>query len=137
MLGGGPRVLVAKALDAVGSPVSYTHLDVYKRQGVGWDNVDIEAANARGISVCNVPDYGTTTVADHAVSLTLMLLRRLHQFNEVISGGSWLKPADQAPILEFSEVTIGLFGTGRIGFTVAERLRGFGFTLVALSLIHI
>ena len=101
------------------------------RYGVGWDNVDIEAANARGVSVCNVPDYGTTTVADHAVSLTLMLLRRLHQFNEVISGGSWLKPADQAPILEFSEVTIGLFGTGRIGFTVAERLRGFGFTLVA------
>lgn len=101
------------------------------RYGVGWDNVDTAAADARGISVCNVPDYGTTTVADHATSLALMLLRRLHQFNRVISGGHWLKPADEAPILEFSEATIGLFGTGRIGFTVAERLRGFGFTLIA------
>lgn len=101
------------------------------RYGVGWDNVDTQAADALGVSVCNVPDYGTTTVADHAASLALMLLRRLHQFNRVLSSGSWLKPADEAPILEFSDVTIGLFGTGRIGFTVAERLRGFGFTLIA------
>lgn len=101
------------------------------RYGVGWDNVDVAAADERGVSVCNVPDYGTTTVADHAVSLALTLLRRLHQFNEVISAGGWLKPASQAPILEFSEATIGLFGTGKIGLTVAERLRAFGFTLLA------
>lgn len=101
------------------------------RYGVGWDNVDTDAANARGISVCNVPDYGTTTVADHAVSLALSLLRRLHQFNSVISSGGWLTPGSQAPIYEFSDATIGLFGTGRIGLMVAERLRGFGFTLLA------
>lgn len=119
------------------APITPAVLDVLApgaviiRYGVGWDNVDTAAANARGISVCNVPDYGTTTVADHAVSLALMLLRRLHHFNAVISGGGWLKPASQAPILEFSEVTIGLFGTGKIGLAVAERLRGFGFTLLA------
>ncbi|WP_198142002.1 hypothetical protein [Leucobacter komagatae] len=55
------------------------------RYGVGWDNVDVAAADARGISVCNVPDYGTTTVADHAVSLALTLLRKLNAFNRVIS----------------------------------------------------
>ncbi|RGE20499.1 C-terminal binding protein [Leucobacter sp. wl10] len=101
------------------------------RYGVGWDNVNVVAAAERGVSVCNVPDYGTTTVADHAVSLALTLLRRLHQFSAVISAGGWVKPASQAPIQEFSETTIGLFGTGKIGLTVAERLRPFGFTLLA------
>ena len=101
------------------------------RYGVGWDNIDVLAADARGISVCNVPDYGTTTVADHAVTLVLTLLRRVHQFNEIISAGDWVKPSSQAPILEFSRASIGLYGTGKIGLTVAERLRTFGFTLLA------
>lgn len=117
--------ITARVLDAMAPGA------VIIRYGVGWDNVDVDAANARGVSVCNVPDYGTTTVADHAVSLSLMLLRKLHQFNSVISSGSWLKPADQAPILEFGDATIGLLGTGKIGLTVAERLRPFGFTLLA------
>lgn len=101
------------------------------RYGVGWDNVDVAAADARGVSVCNVPDYGTTTVADHAVSLALTLLRKLQGFDSVISAGGWLKPADLAPILEFGDATVGLLGTGKIGLAVAERLRPFGFTLLA------
>lgn len=101
------------------------------RYGVGWDNVDTVAADERGIAVCNVPDYGTTTVADHAVSLVLSLLRRLPQFDAILSAGSWTKPSSQAPIREFAETVIGLFGTGKIGLTVAERLRAFGFELIA------
>ncbi len=50
---------------------------VIVRAGVGYDNVDAAAAAARGIPLCNVPDYGTEDVADHAVAMGLSLLRRL------------------------------------------------------------
>ena len=47
------------------------------RCGVGYDNVDLEAAGKRGIVVCNVPDYGTEEVADHALMMLLAIARRL------------------------------------------------------------
>lgn len=119
------------------APITATVLDtlapgaVVIRYGVGWDNVDLAAANSRGIAVCNVPDYGTTTVADHAVSLIFALLRKLQRFHRAISRGEWPKPVTEAPILEFSQTTIGLFGTGKIGLAVASRLQAFGFSLIA------
>jgi D-3-phosphoglycerate dehydrogenase len=101
------------------------------RYGVGYDNVDIIAAREHGIRVCNVPDYGTSTVADHAVTLALTLLRKITLFNEITAEGGWVNPGQFAPILEFEDTTIGLLGTGRIGLSVAQRLRAFGFTLIA------
>ncbi len=50
---------------------------VVVRYGIGFDNVDLDAATRLGVRVCNVPDYGADTVADHAVTLTLMLLRKV------------------------------------------------------------
>lgn len=101
------------------------------RYGIGYDNVDLEAANARGISVCNVPDYGGDTVADHAVTLSLMLLRKIIQFDRVLASGQWVSPPELAPILASSQTTVGLLGTGRIGLAVAARLQPFGFTVIA------
>ncbi len=47
--------------------------------GIGYDNIDVEAATEKGIVVCNVPDFMTSEVADHTVALILALARRLHQ----------------------------------------------------------
>lgn len=101
------------------------------RYGIGYDNVDLDAADAHGVAVCNVPDYGGDTVADHAVTLALMLLRKVVQFDRVLADGGWLSPPDLAPILASSQTVIGLLGTGRIGLAVARRLQPFGFSLLA------
>ncbi len=101
------------------------------RYGIGYDNVDVDAARELGVRVANVPDYGADTVADHAVTCALLLLRKVVTFDRAIATGGWLSPPDLAPIRAFSATTVGLLGTGRIGLAVADRLRPFGFAVVA------
>src|SRR6516225_5333942 len=59
------------------------------RAGVGYDNIDLRAAGQNGIVVCNVPDYGTEEVADHALMLLLALARRLVPADRAIRAGNW------------------------------------------------
>src|SRR3954454_9321483 len=59
------------------------------RCGVGYDNVDLAAAGRRGIVVCNVPDYGTEEVADHALMLLLAIARRLRTADQSVRQGIW------------------------------------------------
>lgn len=101
------------------------------RYGIGYDNVDVEAARELGVAVCNVPDYGADTVADHAVTLLLGLLRKVKQLDSRVRSDGWLLPGDLGPMPGFSQTTVGLIGTGRIGRAVASRLRPFGFTIIA------
>src|SRR5436305_6526215 len=65
------------------------HCRAVVRVGVGVDNVDLEAAGRRGIVVCNVPDYGTEEVADHALLLLLAAARRLLPCHNGIVAGGW------------------------------------------------
>lgn len=104
---------------------------VVVRYGIGYDNVDVEAARAAGVAVANVPDYGGETVADHAVALLLTLLRRIPTYDRMIKTDGWCKPADVGPIRALSETTVGLVGSGRIGLAVAERLHAFGISVLA------
>ncbi|QSE82965.1 C-terminal binding protein [Rhodococcus koreensis] len=104
---------------------------VVVRYGIGFDNVDLDAATRLGVRVCNVPDYGADTVADHAVTLTLMLVRKVAQFDRALAAGGWPSATELAPIRSTSETTVGLLGTGRIALAVAKRLRPFGFDLIA------
>ncbi|MFM7150387.1 MAG: NAD(P)-dependent oxidoreductase, partial [Gemmataceae bacterium] len=84
------------------------------RCGVGFDNVDLQAAGQRGIVVCNVPDYGTEEVADHAVMLLLACARRLIPCHDAIRQDRWdLTAAFGTPRLRGR--TLGLIGCGRIG----------------------
>lgn len=104
---------------------------VIVRYGIGYDNVDLDAARTYGIRVANVTDYGSETVADHAAALLLSLLRRLGQYDRAIRDDGWCPSLEFGPIASFGSLTIGLIGTGRIGLSLIDRLRGFGFNLVA------
>ncbi|MFO7192607.1 C-terminal binding protein [Thermocrispum agreste] len=101
------------------------------RYGVGYDNVDVAAARDLGVSVANVPDYGSDTVADHTVALLLALLRKLPAYDRRVRQDGWCAPGDLGPLPGLSETTVGLVGIGRIGMAVHQRLRAFGCTVLA------
>src|SRR4051812_47884679 len=99
------------------------------RCGVGFDSVDLEAAGRRGIVVCNVPDYGTEEVADHAILLLLALARRLLPADRAIREGRWdITTAFGTPRLRGR--TLGIVGCGRIGAATALRAKAFGLRVI-------
>jgi D-3-phosphoglycerate dehydrogenase / 2-oxoglutarate reductase len=103
------------------------------RYGVGVDNVDVVAAAAAGVRVCNVPDYGANVVADHAVMLALMLVRRVREFDAALHDGREPDPDAFGPIPSLESRTVGLVGAGRIARMVAARLHAFGCTTIAFD----
>jgi D-3-phosphoglycerate dehydrogenase / 2-oxoglutarate reductase len=102
------------------------------RYGIGVDNVDLEAARARGIPVCNVPDYCIDEVADHTFGLLLALTRQAIPHRDRVRSGRWGSGAPLHTLHALKELTVGIIGFGRIGRAVAERLRPFKcMTIVA------
>jgi len=100
---------------------------VIVRFGVGYDVVDIIAAREHGIPVCNVPDYCTEEVADHAMALLLSLARRIPALNDAVRQDPtpWSYAA-AGPIHRIPGKTLGIVGLGRIGTAVAMRAKAFG-----------
>ena len=102
------------------------------RMGVGYDRIDRAAAARRNITVCNVPDYGTTEVADHAIALMMVLRRGLllhHELQRADPPAPWR--AVWSPLLRrFSTQTFGIVGLGRIGTAVALRAKALGYKVV-------
>lgn len=107
----------------------FPKLKVVVRMGVGYDRLDRAALATRGITVCNVPDYGTTEVADHAIALALSLRRGVilhHDLQRAEPPAPW-RYADH-PLIRRAEVQgFGVLGLGRIGTAVALRAKAFGF----------
>ncbi len=103
---------------------------VIVRYGIGVDNVDVEAARRKGITVCNVPDYGVNEVADHAVTLAITLARQVPFYDRDLQAGGWA-PTARLEMPDFDQMVFGTFGFGRIARKVLERVRAFGFRLIA------
>ena len=107
-------------------------LRIVCRLGVGYDTVDTAAAARRGVPVCNVPDYGTTEVADHAMALALALVRGIVPYNEAVRDDpekGW--SVRRAPhVARLGELTFGVIGLGRIGGAAALRASAFGMSVV-------
>lgn len=95
-------------------------LRLVSRYGVGVDVVDTEAARVRGVWVCNVPDYGTTEVALHAVAMLLASLRNLAGHDREVRAGRWDYHRG-GTLHRASGLTLGVLGLGRIGRLTAER----------------
>ena len=100
---------------------------VIVRYGIGVDNVDLAAAKARGIPVCNVPDYCIDEVADHAVALALALslARQLPMIDRRVRAGTWKITPDH-PMPALSTMTFAAAGLGRIARAVLARAGAFG-----------
>lgn len=112
-----------------GDIARFPRLRAVVRMGVGYDRIDRTAAATRGILVCNVPDYGTTEVADHAVALALALRRGLlmhHDAQRADPPAPWV--ATLSPLIRrLSAQTFAIVGLGRIGTAVALRAKALGF----------
>ena len=100
------------------------------KYGIGVNNIDAVAAAKKGIYVCNVPDYGVEEVANHAVTMLLMLAKKMPILTEAFRNGDW-GYSSVVPLQRFAGSTIGLMGFGRIPQLVAKKLGGFDVRLIA------
>ncbi len=106
------------------------HVRLLARWGVGYDQFDPAAAQARGIAVANTPNYCTEEVAEHTIALLLSAARRVPHFHQEFRAGAW--PHYRArPMYRLAGRTLGLIGLGRIGAAVAWRARGLGLRVIA------
>ena len=100
----------------------------------GTDNVDLEAARSRGIGVCNVPGYGTRSVAQFTIALILEIASRVGRYGELVRSGAWQKSPVYTmldfPGFELGGKALGVIGYGRIGRCVAELARGLGMEIL-------
>lgn len=119
-----PDALVAGGLTPVDAGVlSATELDLVARGGVGYDNVDLDVARERGVTVTNAPDYCSEEVATHAVSLLVAATRRLGRYDRQTRSGGWAWKDMPAP-MRLSETTLGCVGFGSIAREAATMADG-------------
>lgn len=104
---------------------------IIARYGIGYDNVDVEAATQHGIVVTNVPDYCLDEVADHAMALLLAAARGVVPATREVAGGGWA--IKHAGIHRIAGRKLALVGLGGIGGRVAQRARAFGLEIVAFD----
>lgn len=120
----GTRV-TSRLLDAADS------LKVIGRAGVGVDNIDLDAATRKGVLVMNAPHGNTVSTAEHTASLLLALSREIPQAYESLRQGKWERKKFLGS--EVYGKTLGVIGVGKIGRNVAERMQGFGMTVIGFD----
>jgi len=106
----------------------------------GYNIVDVGAARERGITVTNIPTYGTASVAQHAFALLLELTQHVGLHEQAVRAGEWSSNADwcfsKTPLIELSDKTLGIVGYGRIGRATAQIGRAFGMKILAADAIQ-
>jgi D-3-phosphoglycerate dehydrogenase len=112
------------------------NLKILSRLGIGVNNIDIEAATARGIPVSVVLDYCVSEVADHAMAFILAFARRIVPLNETVKAGGWSGGRSDIPkvrtlIFRLNRLTLGVVGTGRIGSSLVTRAKAFGMRVIS------
>ncbi len=143
-----PELLLERAADAEALLVNKVALNaaalglLKKLQYVGvlatgYDRIDLAAANALGITVSNIPTYGTESVAQLTFALLLELCHHVGTHGEAVRAGAWSQSKDwcfwQTPLIELAGKTLGVAGFGRIGRRVAEIARAFRMQVLAVD----
>ena len=100
------------------------------RTGIGYNNIDIPAANKKGIMVANIPDYCIAEVADHTLALMLSCLRKINLYVASVKKGIWDMNSGR-PIKRIGDLTLGVYGFGNIARAVASRAQAFGMKITA------
>ena len=108
-------------------------LRVIARTGIGYDAIDVAAATARGIAVCNTPDGPTISTAEHAVTLILMVAKRVKQAEGALVTGTTSSYYARHEGMELAGKTLGLIGCGRIARRVGAIAGGIGMRVVAFD----
>src|SRR5687767_7345506 len=106
-------------------------LKAIARAGVGVDNIDLEAATAKGILVLNTAEASTLSTAEHALALMLSLARKIPQADAHVRSGQWKRNLYQGT--QLAGKTLGVVGLGRIGRTVATRAIAMDMNVVAFD----
>ena len=106
------------------------HCKMILRTGISVDTIDVEAATAKKIKVCYVPDYCRDEVADHTFTLVLIALRKIALLNKRMHQGVW-NSVEAGYVPRLSNVTLGLVGFGAIAKKMALRAKGFGMKVIA------
>lgn len=100
----------------------------------GTNNVDLQAARASGVTVCNCRAYGTPSVAQHTLLLLLALATRLGDYQQAVRGGAWQQAQQfcllDFPIMELHGKTLGLLGHGELGSAVGKLAEAFGMRVL-------
>lgn len=117
--------VTARALNAL------ERCSVIVRYGIGVDNVDLTAATANRIWVCNVPGFCTPEVSDQVMALLLNWARRLPALDALVRSGGWLPMDIMRPTARISTQTLGLVGFGNIARAVARKAQAFGLEVIA------
>lgn len=106
----------------------------------GYNIVDVAAARECGVTVTNIPMYGTASVAQHAFALLLELTQHVGLHEEAVRAGEWSSNADwcfsKTPLVELSGKSLGIVGYGRIGRATAQIGRAFGMNILAADAIQ-
>jgi D-3-phosphoglycerate dehydrogenase len=106
-----------------------SRLRVVGRAGVGLDNVDVDAATARGILVINAPTANIMSATEHTMAMLLALCRNIPEAHASVKRGEWTRSKFMG--VELDGKTLGVIGLGRIGSRVTIRARGFGMRVIA------
>lgn len=104
---------------------------VISRYGIGYDNIDVEAATRHGVLVTYVPDYCLDEVADHTFALILSLARGVAAGSRAVAEGEWQVP--HGAVRRLRGMRLAVIGAGGIGRRVIERAHPFGFRVLAFD----
>src|SRR5437868_862198 len=107
------------------------HLKAIARAGVGVDNIDLDAATAKGILVLNTAEASTLSTAEHALALMMSLARKIPQAHAHVKSGQWKRNQYQGT--QLAGKTLGVVGLGRIGRTVATRALAMDMVVIGFD----